>query len=159
MDQTEDDPLESRLSLSLSSMRWQAAAMYPGCLQRVYDDCEGIGGVYGSKNAGMGADADGEARKAVNCTVYVLTTVATQWSSMQVSRGSAFLSRFGNANYLCSWVVRSKKYECIHYVIFTGHMFEDLQTRAQKIPAPPSYKVDIIRFLHAIRNQVRHPPP
>jgi hypothetical protein len=75
--------------------------MYPGCLQRVYNNCEGIGGVYG-KNAGMGADADGEARKAVNCTVYVLTTVATRWSSMQVSRGSAFLSRFGNADYLCS---------------------------------------------------------
>jgi hypothetical protein len=59
--------------------------MYPGCLQRVYDDWKGIGGVYGSKNAGMGAYADGEARKAVNCTVYVLTTVATRWSSMQVS--------------------------------------------------------------------------
>ena len=39
MDQIEDDPLESvRLDLSLSSTCRQAAATYPGCLERGYDD-------------------------------------------------------------------------------------------------------------------------
>jgi hypothetical protein len=95
--------------------------MYPGCLQRVY---------------------------AIGKVLEVYTECG--YGCVCGWGGAEGGELYGLCLDYCCYSVEFYGGECIHYVIFTGHMFEDLQTRAQKIPAPPSYKVDIIRFLHAI---------
>ncbi|KIM79693.1 hypothetical protein PILCRDRAFT_791278, partial [Piloderma croceum F 1598] len=151
MEQFEDDPLEFiRLDLSLpgsstglsadiTTRRQAAADVLQALVGSGYESeaTEIVGGWIGRGleryNASRGAGGDGEAWKAKDSAVYLLTAVAT--------RGSTTQHGVTSTNTLVD-VVR----------FFTEHVFQDLQAQAGEVH--PILQVDAIRFLYTFRNQL-----